>query len=574
MARAVDFEDCGIAEAISKYRLKVPVNQRSYKWEDEHVQDLFTDLENAINQSAENCEYFLGTMVFIKGDDQDYEVADGQQRLATVVILFAAIRDYLFQDTSQSKLFTDIRKRYLLSFDMDKDDELPNLTLNLEDNDFFRRRILCDPGATGRIEDGNEKRQSHKLISGAAKLAQTFVQKITSTSNPSHRIERIKEWIKFLRDSARVILVKVPNPSKAFTIFETLNDRGLRLSQVDLLKNHIYGLASRSDRLGEAQRMWTEMYGALEANGREDLALDYIRQLWISYKGHVTAENLYDEIKGFAKSPAKAIELAEMLSSNAIQFTALLNPLHPYWGAHTDATIRCVGVLENNLRIDRIRPLLLAVLAAFENKKDVERAFRLCVSWAVRFLIVGGIGSGTIEKFYASSAPKLRNKELKTPQALADEMGKHVPSDEDFKNAFATANVSRSYYSRYYLHVLDRYEKDKGTTTVRDAALATDDEAERYDLEHVIPRKGDYPLDEETRLSLINRLGNQALMAKTDNSPAKSDTFDQKKNLYKRSVFVLTQRIGKSKSWGRNEVDEHQAYMAEMAPKAWPLKVV
>jgi uncharacterized protein with ParB-like and HNH nuclease domain len=180
--RAIDFEDCGIAEVISKYRLAVPPNQRSYKWKKENVNELFDDLENAISQAVENREYFLGTMVFIQSEKgKGYEVADGQQRLATIAILVGAIRDYLFQDQSQTRLINDIRGKYLLSYDADSDRDLPSLQLNLEDNDFFLHRILVDPKSTGRLESPLRKRESHVLIDDAAQAAKVFVSKLTNS---------------------------------------------------------------------------------------------------------------------------------------------------------------------------------------------------------------------------------------------------------------------------------------------------------------------------------------------------------------------------------------------------------
>jgi len=87
---------------------------------------------------------------------------------------------------------------------------------------------------------------------------------------------------------------------------------------------------------------------------------------------------------------------------------------------------------------------MLSIVQAF-NKKNTERAYRLCVSWAVRFLIVGGIGSGTLEQFYAAASKRVREGAISTPEILANEMKKHVPSDSIFREAFSRASVSRSY---------------------------------------------------------------------------------------------------------------------------------
>src|SRR5207247_405419 len=80
----------GIGKLIKDGNLAVPPNQREYSWRAEHVTDLYQDLAKAI--ADEEPDYFLGSIVVAKTNGQ-MEVFDGQQRLATTVILLAAVRD-------------------------------------------------------------------------------------------------------------------------------------------------------------------------------------------------------------------------------------------------------------------------------------------------------------------------------------------------------------------------------------------------------------------------------------------------------------------------------------------------
>jgi uncharacterized protein with ParB-like and HNH nuclease domain len=73
--------EAGIGSVLTKYPLRVPLNQRSYAWEEGHVNTLLTDFSNAL--TGENKTYFLGTIVLTHSGDSKWEVADGQQRLAT-----------------------------------------------------------------------------------------------------------------------------------------------------------------------------------------------------------------------------------------------------------------------------------------------------------------------------------------------------------------------------------------------------------------------------------------------------------------------------------------------------------
>lgn len=97
MREKIQFDHKGIGSVLEHGRLRVPLNQREYSWEETHVNDLFQDLAGAIDRGK---TYFLGTMVLTGGADFVPEVTDGQQRLATTTILLAAIRDWLYLSRS------------------------------------------------------------------------------------------------------------------------------------------------------------------------------------------------------------------------------------------------------------------------------------------------------------------------------------------------------------------------------------------------------------------------------------------------------------------------------------------
>jgi uncharacterized protein with ParB-like and HNH nuclease domain len=92
---SIEINNVGIADALMRWELTVPVNQRRYEWDEEYVEQLFQDPTKAFVGSRSI--YFLGTIVLTEGLKGNREVADGQQRLATTAILLSAIRDYLLE---------------------------------------------------------------------------------------------------------------------------------------------------------------------------------------------------------------------------------------------------------------------------------------------------------------------------------------------------------------------------------------------------------------------------------------------------------------------------------------------
>jgi len=84
------FDHFGISQVLKQNPLRLPLNQRDYSWEEEHVVELYEDLDQAIEVDKSN--YFLGTIVIKSATTP--EVVDGQQRLASITILLAAFRDF------------------------------------------------------------------------------------------------------------------------------------------------------------------------------------------------------------------------------------------------------------------------------------------------------------------------------------------------------------------------------------------------------------------------------------------------------------------------------------------------
>src|SRR5205085_5013505 len=98
----------------------------------------------------------------------------------------------------------------------------PRLKLNVDDNEFFRRRILERPNSPKRKVQA--KKPSHERIYKAAELAKAHVQDILQPHAKSNQVPVLNSWITFLEQIAEVIILKVPDDLSAFVMFETLND--------------------------------------------------------------------------------------------------------------------------------------------------------------------------------------------------------------------------------------------------------------------------------------------------------------------------------------------------------------
>lgn len=557
----IGFDHKGIGQVLKDHRLIVPINQRSYAWEDQHVLDLFQDFTNAIE--SDEPEYFLGTIVLTHVDHGKLEIADGQQRLATSTILLAAIRDYLDSNQNHQKART-IETEFLLTHDLETDELVPRLKLNIEDNDFFMKHVLSPPTSVNRnIEPSHP---SHKRIQSAVRIASEHIAHIVSPHKTENAIKRLIQWVQFVQTDASVIVIKVPDYINAYTMFETLNDRGLRAAQSDILKNYLFKKAQ--ERLEEVQPRWSSMVGTLESVGDDDLIVTYIRHLWITKDGHTKERELSKRIKDVITSKQRAVEFSVELDDSAMHYVALLNPSHEKWNPYGTGTKKHIEIIVEQLRVEQIRPLMFAVAKHF-SIEEARKAFKLFVAWSVRFLIAGGRG-GLLDKNYAIRAHQVGKKDITTAKQLASAMVDVVPSDAIFEAAFAEARVSQSYLARYYLRALELQIKEDPQPE-----MVPNEIEEAINLEHVLPLvpSKEWDIDPDTASVCFTRLGNMALMQAKVNVALANNPFAERRPYYQKSTFLLTRQVGKARKWGQKEIKERQQGLAALAVKTWPITI-
>ncbi len=553
----IGVQQIGIGGLLKQHRLIVPANQREYSWTDKQVGKLLEDLAKAI--SDEESEYFLGTIVTIPRPPELLEVVDGQQRLATTAIFLSEIRNYLRE---KDPLISDsIDRDFLIAIDRGKREHVPKLRLNVDDNEFFRARITVK--VAGDIPEPS--RISHRLINGAFEKTKAQIKRIVSAYDVKDHGDVLNKWIEFIENRAQVILLKVPTDINAYMMFETLNDRGLRTSQADLVKNYLFGQSGQ--RLPEAQQAWTRMRGSLESLEEEDITVTFLRQALIVIRGYLTAEKVYEAVQTKAKGPRTAIELLVELEKLSAVYVATLNSESEKWNTYPESMRRAVQTLDKlNMRI--LRPLMLAVASRF-SPKEAGDAFRLFISWSVRLLIASSTRSESIIEPIATAAHKVFMREIPNVKELKKHLIDVIPVDEQFKQAFETASVSKGVLARYYLRSLEMAAKKEANPW-----FIPNDDMQVINLEHVLPENPEenWPeFGEEDVLIYSKRLGNLALLQAKNNSDLKSAPFKVKKKVYAQSPYVLTSQISKVSDWNSSQIVLRQKGLSELALTAWPL---
>jgi hypothetical protein len=561
----INVADAGIAATLNQHLLMVPPNQRSYAWEDSHVQTLFEDLSVAIANNTQT--YFLGPVVLTQGGEDRLEVADGQQRLATTSILIAAIRDYLETlGANERKAAEKYTSDYLLIYDEMSGEHTPKLQLNYEDNNFFLNHILISAKDVTRPKFESTV-PSHERLYRAAQLAKAHVQNIIAQfSKPADKAKALYGWIKFLRESAMVIAIRVPDDINAYTMFETLNDRGLRASQTDILKNFLFGKAQ--DRLKEIQTKWSSMVSTIETVGDEDLLLTYLRHHWTLSHGYTAERELASLVKNEISGRAHAVAMATGLDDYAADYTGLLGPIeYMGWPTIDKQTRAQIYIISRILAVEQIQPLLLAVIRKLPS--IAKAGTRLFLDWSVRFLVAGSGGGGPLDRAYGQLAKDVMAGTIKTVADLKARVGAGIlRTDAEFRQAFSKARVSKTILARYYLRALELSKKGESNPELGGII----DDTINFNVEHILPQSEspDWPLPEQTALQFRKRLGNMVLLNPDMNVRIGGRSFADKKKVFAQSPLLLTQAVAKYPDWGPTEIDKRQETLADLAVKVWP----
>ena len=551
----IGFSQLGLASILKQNQLVVPPNQREYSWTTKEVGTLFHDFARALLEGDKT--YFLGTIVTIPREHGVLEVVDGQQRLATTAILLSEIRNYLAD--KEEIIATSIDSEFLNVIDRSSRARVPRLKLNLDDNDYFSARLTkIDPPPKAT-------KPSHVLIDKAFAEARSQVDRIVSVHDLKDHGDVLNRWITFMESSALAVLLRVPNDADAYQMFETLNDRGLRTSQSDLVKNHLFGRSS--ERIQEVQQKWAYMRGALETIEDNDITITFLRHALTVMHGFIRETQVYSTVQRLATAPQPVVTLAGRLEALANSYVSTYNSDHEKWNGYSHGTRKAIDVL-NMFDVAPIRPLMLAIAQSFAIK-ETERAFRFCVSLAVRLVIAGGTRTGSVEEGIAAAAHGIFVESCKTTAELKTALTSITPTDRAFASAFESATVSKKKSARYYLRSMELTSKNE-----KEPWHIPNDDGNAINLEHVLPEKpeGNWPQFTEDEVKLYyRRIGNLCLMRGTDNSTMKSDPFDVKRPYFQEAEFQLTKQVGERTVWTSSEIVERQKALTSVAVRTWPI---
>jgi len=537
----------------------VPRFQRHYAWDEDHVEMFWRDIFNIF--ADDDSDYFLGAIVVRHCDPDGPIVIDGQQRLITISVLLAALRRILADSAADDDVEESVRA-FLLAGNGAADDSTPRIMLNRADRSFYDRYIVGQSPVDDlmRLRRDDTLPLSNRLLADCFCFMHRQLQRFTADDWTAADLARAV--LKAIDEKIYIIRLDVRSDYDAFVLFETLNDRGLSLSESDLLKNHL--LAAAGPHLKDTQADWETIEGNL---GGERL-LKFVRHHWLSSRGMTSRAGLYPDIKGAVSTPEAVAAYTEELCAASEYYDALRDPNSRVWASFGPDSQPWLRERIECLRLLRSDQVLVVLLAALEtDRAGFPALLETLVNFTFRYTTICNLSPSALLPVLIAAAQHIRAAgAVDARDIFARFLSPLYPDDSQFHSAFSRRAIRYNGLARYILNKLN------------DHIMGTDGAAEgkpMTDLEHILPKRfqrnwtverKDFPGGPE---KYVHRLGNMTLLTTNLNRELGNQPYETKRQAFAGEALELTRRIAEEPRWTADAIGRRQNWMAGLAIKIW-----
>ena len=527
----------------------VPQYQRPYVWQEENIQELIDDIYYAF-ENKQNSEYFLGALVLKRTTEKEfreYEILDGQQRLTTLCMMMAVIRDLIKKPQYKYTLSQMI---YQEENELLKVPSRNRIKYNTRDKvkDFVKDYIIAN-GSTRKRDLVNYHEDTNISVSNMAKAISTMHTIFDNKEN-------LEAFAVFLLNNVLFIYVSTDNTEDAFRLFTILNDRGIPLSNADILKSINIGEICEED-LDEYSKHWE--YLEEKYHKGFDRFLSFVRTILLKNK---PSSNLLDEYE-------KNIYQKNILKKgkNTIDFLIELDGIYDKIIDLNDENLsneykNLVTIMKLGLHSDEWIPTVLSYFLKFEYYNLDEFIKKL------EYKFIGDLMSNVSP----SKRRENLNNIIKTIEIVSKEnMDILFENRELFdidKNIFRK-NINGDIYGKKYT----KYLLLKMEYLMNDNSVYLSNYKE-ISIEHVLPqnplKKSHWRRDftEEQRKLWTNKLSNLVLISNKKNVKLANLDFKKKKEEYLKNrmdVFNSSKIfLDKSSKWDETNLRNRQNIMVNM----------
>ncbi|GAA8306360.1 DUF262 and DUF1524 domain-containing protein [Helicobacter pylori] len=534
-----------------KNQLVIPIYQRLYSWEKEQCKQLWDDIIK-IGGNDKMDGHFIGSILYvldgITHSDNALLIIDGQQRLTTITLLLTALRDHL-NDEDKRK---EIEDHYLINSDKDGDKKF-RLILSESDRDTLLSLI---------DKDRRKPSEPSSKIVENFKLFEEWIRKNTN------KLETIFKGLEKLMIVEIALEKEKDDPQ---LIFESMNSKGIELTQTDLIRNYIIMETEAEKQEGFYNKYWRAMEEDFKQN--EKWFDRFVRHyLTIKTREIPNINKVYVAFKHYQQE-------------RGIETEALLQDLQKYCGYFCQIVFKkeadkdlnkALGFLVD-LEMDVIYPLLLELYSDYSDgvlsKQDFIPIIALIESYLFRRAVCG-LGTNSLNKVFPSFTKHIQKdeyfKSLKAHFSYLTEK-QRFPNNDEFKDCFITIDFYKKFKKKTKCF-LERLENFGDTKEPVDTQKCT--------TEHIMPQKLTEETEEwkkdlgenfqEIHDKYLHTIGNLTLTGY--NSDYRNKSFQEKQGMekgFKNSPLRLNKSLGGLESFGEKEIEKRASDLADWALKIW-----
>ncbi|MCX2741456.1 DUF262 domain-containing protein [Pontibacter anaerobius] len=566
---------------------RVPKYQRGYAWDDTEIDDFLQDLELCFKKrkAGNPINHFFGGIVSVINsvpgvvNQSEFELVDGQQRMATFVLLMASVinvyKELLLEaisinDEKNKKIINnriaELSLRYI-EFEQETNRDINTVEvfiLSKADQQFFRDII--------RLANPTQSRDSHRKIESAYNKITDRIRVLTGTNDLVSKIDNLEVFNDIIDGDFSLIHIKTFNKKEAYTLFRVLNDRGKSLTDGDLLRARILELLEpHSSQQASVESLWDEI---LSDSPR--VTEEYLRWIYASYAGvRAGANTLFDDfLSQFYPQNSNAaistINANEILTTtrnvhkDILNCRKITNGIWPYqltspitlWDANR------LTLLIKDLRLTLAMPLLLA--ACNLDQRQFSTIVQMFERFMFRFKVIGNQHVTPVVNIIHNQSTQIRTNlatySTNTLESALNALQMDKVPDTLFRSLLENLNYKEGGSNqpiKYFLITVEHYLRWYEAGAAGNPVCM--DKTRIYDfssttIEHVYPRNAPLTNRDAMLEPLKNSLGNLTIMGPSDNVLGSNDNFIIKKPIFEDSSVKMNQIIGRNIHWSETEV--------------------
>ena len=581
------------SELFFRGRFAVPWHQRYYDWNQDDVRSLLHDIREALEEDRK-C-YFLGPVMLVSENtpvdrSKQWEINDGQQRMVTLSLMCAALCRRFAQEAEESqreglalRILFDLNANVISNLD-EAESYIPRITPPRNDATHYQQMIRGKCIGT----NGN--------LTTAWNEIDAFVCGLS--------LAKAKKYFDFLLQRLEVACLWLPASVDANAVYETINWRGKRLEDLDLIRNYLYSHFNTGEDAARRETVHESLEGIRTQIRSSAKTAAYMRCYFQCQYGFLPEKSFYrktrDTIRSTAYNQGGCASLsdyifeliADLSSPKCVELFRTMTASNPNIeligtfqnDSKTTSKSRNLGVFLRELHEYKVtQPLVFAMLMKYLNETDRQKKKRIArithknlsrlTSFVLRTAFVGPkFEPSQFEKEFSNFARKIVAARDIPEDSFADFLhdcdrsANGVLQDIKFKAAMESSAMTGKKKIRLLLLAINSAVQNDFNVLAE----------QRCTIEHILPDSkehwpGWHGFKDVNCADWINRIGNLTLLGSKDNKPGQNfnSSFAKKREIYQDSAIRITRMVAAHTDWSPDSIDKRQQDLARRATEIW-----